>query len=315
MKSLIPMMVMFMGCGQLEAEYTAKREPAAVSDDGVTDDGVTDEEPAPDPTPEPTPYECIDEDRDGACTTSPSGEAVDCNDSPLDADSDGIIDGTLFNSRADDSVCDGIDQDCDGITDGYSPYVMMFVDADGDTFGSTELVSTCTDVGFSTMSSDCDDTREDVHPFAEDMPGDGIDSDCDDETVPVESTQTHSGKAKLTIGFEDPNKLELNVWLEDKDGNILDGSWNGPWASQAWSDTISTTFEITEDVASIRWSVTIGGGNLKTWLCVGNGDSATLYEGSTSTLELSPGFSGTEPTVYSAPRGAGCGLTAAITVS
>ena len=35
--------------------------------------------------------------------------------------------------------------------------------------------------GYSTDEGDCDDTNADIHPMAEESPGDGVDSNCDGE--------------------------------------------------------------------------------------------------------------------------------------
>ncbi len=76
---------------------------------------------------------------------------------------------------ATDRIADGVDQDCDG---GDS----CWKDADGDGYGGRVVVRSddldCEDTGESARSTDCDDTRPDVHPDATEV-CDDIDDDCD----------------------------------------------------------------------------------------------------------------------------------------
>jgi hypothetical protein len=79
--------------------------------------------------------------------------------------------------------CDGIDTDCDGVTDPNNAIDagVWFRDLDGDGFGNSEdTVLSCSHPGppFVDQGGDCDDTMETVHPGAAEV-WDGIDNDCD----------------------------------------------------------------------------------------------------------------------------------------
>lgn len=103
-----------------------------------------------------------DADGDGSytwqgCTTGTNSDC-DCNDG----------DSTIH-PGATEIQCDGIDQNCDGRD--YCPRP----DADGDGY---QACGTCPP-GKVCGACDCNDQDPTIHPFAKDIPCDGIDQDCD----------------------------------------------------------------------------------------------------------------------------------------
>jgi hypothetical protein len=145
-----------------------------------------------------TVYEDTDGDTFGGSTAlslcdPPAGAvatSTDCDD--LDAE---VHPGAV-------EVCDAAntDEDCDGLSDDSDPSatgrMAFYLDADGDTFGSSSSTSSCDlPVGFSPVATDCDDNDANVHPGAiERCDADNKDEDCngvaddDDPSVAGRST-------------------------------------------------------------------------------------------------------------------------------
>ena len=75
--------------------------------------------------------------------------------------------------------------DCDDTDVSIWEPQTYYVDSDGDGFGSTTTELLCVSSapsGYSNNATDCDDTNALLSPGAEDIPGDGIDNDCDGTT-------------------------------------------------------------------------------------------------------------------------------------
>lgn len=87
-------------------------------------------------------------------------------------------------------VCDGLDNDCDHVTDEGLTH-LFYLDNDGDGFGDSTFstVSCAPPIGFVTNSTDCDDGNASVHPGAREI-CDAIDNNCDatiDEGMDVDA--------------------------------------------------------------------------------------------------------------------------------
>jgi hypothetical protein len=91
-------------------------------------------------------------------------------------------------------ICDGIDNDCNGLTDEDDPglvYTVWYADSDRDGYGtSSDTVESCQDVsGYVQTSGDCDDGEASANPAGIEW-CDSIDNDCnalvDDDVVTID---------------------------------------------------------------------------------------------------------------------------------
>jgi uncharacterized protein (TIGR02145 family) len=168
--------------------------------DGVFDEGLTS-----------TFYQDLDGDGFGSLITiqsctQPSGyvaQGGDCDDS----------DATINPNSVE--VCDGIDNNCDGIVDeGLTS--TFYQDLDGDGFGSSITVQSCTQPsGYVAQNGDCDDSDATINPNASEICN-GIDENCD---------SVIDDNCTLTIDISDKN---LSICTDEGYFRIrIDGGeWN-----------------------------------------------------------------------------------------
>ena len=80
-------------------------------------------------------------------------------------------------------VCNGVDDDCDGLVDDADDSLVAgwYVDADGDTFGeeAATLASCERPEGYANRAGDCDDGDALISPLADEVCNNGIDENCD----------------------------------------------------------------------------------------------------------------------------------------
>ena len=139
-----------------------------------------------------------------ACTAPKVDDPATRDDSepslPIDADGDGWFspddcdDGDPAVYPGATEACNGVDDDCDGFVDEELTPPRWYADADGDGWGDASVfVDACVaPEGYVDDATDCDESDADIHPEATDLPGDGIDADCDGDYT-CETLVTYEG--------------------------------------------------------------------------------------------------------------------------
>jgi len=179
--------------------------------DGDTDEGLTE-----------TYY--TDSDLDGY---GEEASAVDACEQPtgstrVGGDCDDV--NADINPEADE-ICDGLDNDCDGVADGEDALdpTVWFTDADGDGFGARSAPIVACDQPFGTVSNDvdCDDDAYGIHPGAAEY-CDGIDNNCDFE-------------------IDDESAIDVATWYADEDGDGFGDLERPSWGCSAPTGTVENS--------------------------------------------------------------------------
>ncbi len=171
--------------------------------DGIDNDcdGSADESDAIDASPW---YADVDGDGWGVASTTVTA----CSAPPsFVADSGDCADGDAAIFPGADEWCDGVDSDCDGTVDEDDALdaSTFYADRDSDGFGDIGTTTTACSApsGYIADDSDCDDSKDSVHPGADEH-CDGLDEDCD--------------------GVADNNAVDEPSWYDDGDGD----GWGDP---------------------------------------------------------------------------------------
>jgi hypothetical protein len=164
-------------------------------------DGIIDEDSSIDVT---TWYRDNDSDSYGDIASTdeecsqPSGyvsDNTDCDDTK-----------TAINPSASE-MCDGVDNDCDGVTDGSDSLdaTLYYTDTDGDGYGQTNTGAyACSQPSGSVVTdNDCDDGDSSINPSATEY-CDGVDNDCDGTTDESDASDASTWYADIDgDGFGD----------------------------------------------------------------------------------------------------------------
>ena len=157
----------------------------------------------------------------------------------LDGDGDGQTTGELGGEDCDDTdpdigpnapeVCDGIDNDCDGLIDVEDDDIVDaqtgHPDTDGDGYGDdATTIVTCDPSDLSEEGGDCNDLDESVNPGAEEVCGDGLDNDCDGTSGPCKWTEDNliTSANHTSFGVENSDEIASSLAGGDLNGDGFD---------------------------------------------------------------------------------------------
>ncbi len=190
------------------------------------------------------------------CAEDPEGYVdndLDCDDTDYDV-----------NPSVEEACNDGIDNNCNGITDDDAEDVEWYRDADEDGFGNPDdtTIDCAPPSGYVANTDDCDDTDEDVNPDAEEVCNDGIDNDCDESPgdCALSGTYTAADADVLLEGDESALYTEtaVNVGDINNDGyeDLMVGvpfaGANNNGAALLFYGPITTT-SLTHADADVEW--------------------------------------------------------------
>mgnify|MGYP003884437547 FL=1 len=142
-----------------------------------------------------------------------------------------------------DEVCNGRDDDCDGLVDADDPDLVTtstyWADADGDGFGDSlsPIVACGPADGIADQDGDCDDAASTTYPGAEEQWYDGVDSDCDGNENPDPCEETPpQAPSVVDSDCEVVAQFQLEVLSSGLDTNGGGSSLSTPLVGQLTDD-------------------------------------------------------------------------------
>jgi|GEM_PF-6216058 len=141
-------------------------------------------------------------------------------------------------------VCDGIDNDCDGIIDDNIDVFTYYLDEDGDGDGDENIsIDTCLSTApanYVINSDDCDDENADINSNADEIPNNEIDEDCDGIALVID-IDGDGFNSDEDCDDENPN---INPGAIDIPNNEIDEDCSG-----LDSMTLSVAYQALGDIA------------------------------------------------------------------
>ena len=182
-------------------------------------------------------------DGDGDGYGDPSDVTLDCSPpTGFVADSSDCADGDAAVNPAASEVCDGVDNDCNGLTDfddpGVTDAVVYYTDGDGDGYGDASTGSAACEQSSGTvtvdMATDCDDTDAGISPVAGEA-CDGVDNDCDG-----------------LVDDADSALVDPSSWYSDADGDSFGDAATEVQACLAPSGTVSDSSDCDDSDGAVN---------------------------------------------------------------
>ena len=170
-------------------------------------------------------------DTDGDGFGDPNNSVMDCstpigyvsNNDDCDDSSDQIYPTAI-------EICDGLDNNCDGTIDDGDPLITgqtaWYLDNDGDAYGNDAIsILSCEQpIGYVQDNTDCDDNAFAVNPGVTEIPGNGINDDCDPATLDGDDNDGDGIVNELDPDDDNDGCLDINdpnpfVASTDQDGD------------------------------------------------------------------------------------------------
>jgi len=201
-------------------------------------------------------YHCVDKDGDGYDSCN------ECDDDNANIHWDA------------DEICDGVDNDCDDKIDEG----LFYPDKDKDSYGDiTDVGQSCpVPESYVSDNTDCNDNDSTINPGADEIPGDGIDQNCDERFTIIGDGTVRDPNTGL-IWLKDASCSELAAtdesgranWdvataaaaaLADGTCSLTDGSSAGDWrlpTSMEWVEFVDQRYKepaLSNAAGTDQWS-------------------------------------------------------------